>query len=118
MGVDVVVTAPVGMIALLLLLKCLASAISLGSGFRGGLFFASLLIGALAGRLYADVTAQLDPAFAIDAGAAAMAGMAALGTGVLGAPVTMTVLALEATTEISIPAPALIASTTAALILH
>ncbi len=38
-------------IALLILVKALASAISIGSGFRGGLFFASLFLGALVGKL-------------------------------------------------------------------
>ena len=37
----------------LFLLKSLASAISIGSGFRGGLFFASLFMGALLGKLFA-----------------------------------------------------------------
>jgi CIC family chloride channel protein len=118
MRMDVVVALPIGFTALLVLLKCLASAISLGSGFRGGLFFASLLIGALTGRFYADVSVAFDPAFTIDPGAAAMVGMAALGTGVLGAPVTMTVLALESTGEISITVAALIASTIASLIVR
>ena len=40
-------------IALLIGLKSLASAVSIGSGFRGGLFFASLLLGALVGKLFA-----------------------------------------------------------------
>ena len=34
-------------------LKAVASVISLGTGFRGGLFFASLLLGVLSGRLFA-----------------------------------------------------------------
>jgi len=37
----------------ILALKALASMISLGAGFRGGLFFASLLLGALGGQLFA-----------------------------------------------------------------
>jgi chloride channel protein, CIC family len=39
-------------------LKALASIISLGSGFRGGLFFSSLLLGALGGHLFAAASAQ------------------------------------------------------------
>ena len=46
---------PLQFIAMLFVLKALASIVSLGTGFRGGLFFASLLIGALGGRLFADV---------------------------------------------------------------
>ena len=44
---------PVAAIALIFVLKALASIVSLGSGFRGGLFFASLLLGALGGQLFA-----------------------------------------------------------------
>ena len=40
-------------VALLFVLKIVASVISLGSGFRGGLFFSSLLIGTLGGHLLA-----------------------------------------------------------------
>ena len=42
---------------LLVGLKAMASAISIGSGFRGGLFFASLFLGALLGKLFAGVLA-------------------------------------------------------------
>ena len=44
-------------VALLIVLKSLASAISIGSGFRGGLFFASLFLGALLGKLFAGALA-------------------------------------------------------------
>jgi CIC family chloride channel protein len=54
-------SVPLGMLAGLIVLKGLASAISLGSGFRGGLFFASLLIGGLLGRLYAETATLYTP---------------------------------------------------------
>ena len=38
---------------LIFVLKAFASIVSLGTGFRGGLFFASLLLGALGGQLFA-----------------------------------------------------------------
>ena len=44
---------PLATIAMILALKALASIVSLGTGFRGGLFFASLLLGALGGQLFA-----------------------------------------------------------------
>ncbi len=110
-------SVPLGMLAGLIVLKGLASAISLGSGFRGGLFFASLLIGGLLGRLYAE-TATLYTPFNFPAGLAAIAGMAAFGTGVLGAPVSMTVLALEITGDFHVTAAALAASALSALIVR
>jgi CIC family chloride channel protein len=110
-------SVPLGMLAGVIVLKGLASAISLGSGFRGGLFFASLLLGGLLGRLYAE-TATLYTPFNFPAGLAAIAGMAAFGTGVLGAPVSMTVLALETTGDFSVTAAALAASALSALIVR
>ena len=47
------VSMPLQIIAGVFVLKALASIVSLGSGFRGGLFFATLFMGALGGRLYA-----------------------------------------------------------------
>ena len=102
----------------LILLKGTASAVSLGSGFRGGLFYASLLIGALIGRLYADVGFLLDPDLAFDPDVAALTGMAALGTGVIGAPITMTALALETTGNFAITLAALIAAVVSSLIVR
>jgi CIC family chloride channel protein len=110
-------SVPLGMLAGVIVLKGLASAISLGSGFRGGLFFASLLLGGLLGRLYAE-TATLYTPFDFPAGLAAIVGMAAFGTGVLGAPVSMTVLALETTGNFSVTVAALAASALSALIVR
>jgi chloride channel protein, CIC family len=81
-------------VAVILAVKGLSSAISLGSGFRGGLFFCSLLIGALSGRLYGEGLNAIWPG-AIDPTAAAILAMAAVGTGVIGAPVSMTFFAME-----------------------
>src|SRR5262249_22216851 len=51
--VDLFIDWPLATLATVLLLKSLASAVSIGSGFRGGLFFASLFLGALVGRIFA-----------------------------------------------------------------
>lgn len=99
-------------------LKSLASAVSLGSGFRGGLFYASLLLGALTGRLYADLGWTLNPDLGLDPDLAALTGMAAFGTAVIGAPVTMTALALETTGNFPITVAALIAAAVASLIVR
>ena len=105
-------------LAVLAAMKGIASAISLGSGFRGGLFFASLLIGGLAGRAYAQSLGLYWPAVAPDLGSMTILGMAALGTGVLGAPVTMTCLALEITGDLGITVAALITCSFTALIVR
>jgi CIC family chloride channel protein len=81
------------------------------------LFFASLLIGGLLGRFYAESVTELTP-FAFPAGLAAITAMAAFGTGVLGAPISMTVLALETTGDFSVTMAALAASVISALIVR
>nr|WP_094975607.1 chloride channel protein [Bradyrhizobium symbiodeficiens]AWM06112.1 chloride channel protein [Bradyrhizobium symbiodeficiens] len=98
--------------------KILASAISLGSGFRGGLFFASLLLGALIGQLYSIVLTGALPTLALQPGTAAIAALAALGTGVLGAPFSMVCLALEITGDFSVTVGAVVASSVCALIVR
>ncbi len=72
--------------------------VSLGSGCRGGLFFASLLLGSLGGQLFAaglnavGVTANAD--------VYAIIGMSALSVSVIGGPLTMTFIALETTGDL------------------
>lgn len=84
----------VGIAALVLLVaKLLASAISLGSGFRGGLFSASLFIGALLGQVIAAVAAAAAPLLPGHAvaqpGLCTAIGMAAVGASIVGSPLAM-----------------------------
>jgi CIC family chloride channel protein len=82
---------------LLLALKSAASAISIGSGFRGGLFFASLLMGALLGKAFAAVMLLISPMPMFPEVIYALVGMSALAVAVVGGPLTMSFLALEST---------------------
>ncbi|HZS63575.1 MAG TPA: chloride channel protein [Xanthobacteraceae bacterium] len=100
---------PLTAIALLFALKSLASIVSLGTGFRGGLFFASLLIGALAGRLFAGIGIILWPASGLDPHAYSIIGMGAVSVAVIGGPLTMTFIALETTGDFWLTTAVLIA---------
>jgi len=84
-------------VALLILLKSIASAVSIGSGFRGGLFFASLLLGALTGKLFAGLLAMVTTVQALPAVVCALVGMSSFAVAVVGGPLTMAFLALEST---------------------
>lgn len=101
---------PTQTIALVFVLKALASIVSLGSGFRGGLFFASLLLGALGGQLFADGLAWTLPHANVDVDAYAIIGLCALSVSVIGAPLTMTFIALEATGDLWLTTAVLIAA--------
>jgi CIC family chloride channel protein len=88
---------PLRALALVFLLKALASVLSLGSGFRGGLFFASLLLGVLCGRLFAGGANLALPSLMLDANVYSIIGMGALSASIIGGPLTMTFIALETT---------------------
>ncbi len=100
---------PLMTIATIFVLKALASVISLGSGFRGGLFFASLLLGALGGQLFAVGMNALWPALQLNPDAFAIIGMSALSVSVIGGPLTMTFIALETTGDLWLTTAVLIA---------
>lgn len=100
---------PIAAIATIFALKALASIVSLGSGFRGGLFFASLLLGALGGQLFAVGMNTLWPSLALNPDAYAIIGMSALSVAVIGGPLTMTFIALETTGDLWLTTAVLIA---------
>ncbi|MBS0383748.1 MAG: chloride channel protein [Proteobacteria bacterium] len=97
-------------------LKMLASTLSLGAGFRGGLFFASLLVGGLIGRAVALAVALFWPNTAPDPVAFALVGMGALAAAVIGTPLTMSFLVLETTSDYALTAAVLTASVASNLV--
>ena len=100
---------PLETLALIFVLKSLASIVSLGSGFRGGLFFASLLLGALGGQLFATGVTTLVPGAHLDPDAYAIIGLSALSASVIGGPLTMSFIALESTGDLWLTTAVLIA---------
>jgi len=96
-------------VALLFVLKIVASIASLGSGFRGGMFFSSLLIGALGGHLLAVALTMAWPTVYFDPNAYAVIGMSALAASVIGGPLTMIFIALETTGDLWLTTAVLVA---------
>jgi len=91
-------------IAMVIVLKLCACLISLASGFRGGLFFASLFVGSLIGKLFAALLAMIGPGLAVDPMVATLTGMATLGVAIVGGPLTMSFLVLEMTRSVDVTA--------------
>lgn len=81
----------------ILFAKVVASGVSVGSGFRGGLFSSSLFIGCLFGAVAALIAAYFDPSFGAQRTAFLLVGMASVAAAIVGAPFTMVFLVLEAT---------------------
>jgi CIC family chloride channel protein len=99
----------------MLLFKAIASAVSIGAGFRGGLFFASLLLGAMLGKLFfggLDLIAAADTPPMI---VCALVGMGSMATAIVGGPLTMALLALESTGSLSLTIAVLAASVVSAI---
>ena len=102
----------------ILALKSVASAVSIGSGFRGGLFFASLFMGALLGKLFAYCTPYIFAHATLTPVIYAVVGMSALSVAVIGGPLTMTFLALEITGDFPITVLALAAVITSSVVVR
>lgn len=107
---DLALGASISVIALALVMKSAASILSLGFGFRGGLFFASLFLGTLVGHLFAAGVNLVAGFPLVDVHNAALVGMAALAVAVVGGPMTMAMLVLQATHDFPLTGAVLAAS--------
>ncbi|HPA38034.1 MAG TPA: chloride channel protein [Phenylobacterium sp.] len=106
------------MLLLLIAMKAAASIISLSFGFRGGLFFAALFLGALEGQAFAELI-NLAPGLPhLNGTVAALVGMGALGVAIIGGPLTMSFLVLETTGDFSVTAATLVASLIASAVVR
>jgi CIC family chloride channel protein len=118
MGVEIMAELGLGALAFLILAKACASVVALGFGFRGGLFFASLYLGALVGRLFVAGLEAAGLHAGIDPMAGALVGMGALAVAIIGGPFTMTFLVLETTGDFGLTAATLTASIVASLLVR
>jgi H+/Cl- antiporter ClcA/predicted transcriptional regulator len=92
----------------LLAVKLIATAISLGSGFVGGIFAPAMFLGASLGAAYGKILAALLPASMVSIAAPpayAMVGMAAVLAGSARAPLTSILLLFELTRDYRIVLP-------------
>lgn len=101
----------------LFLLKASASAISIGSSFRGGLFFASLFMGSLLGKIFALCAPYIGYGDTQPV-VYAVIGMSAFAAAIIGGPLTMTFLALELTGDFQITVLVLAAVITTSLVVR
>jgi len=106
-----------GLCAVLLLGKLVASSLTLGSGSPGGIFAPSLVIGALLGSTFAKSLRSIFPDAPIaESGSYALVGMAGLVAGVMQAPLTGIFLVMEVTRGYDVILPLMIVSVIALLV--
>jgi CIC family chloride channel protein len=101
---------------ILLFAKLAASAISVGSGFRGGLFSSSLFLGCLFGAAFAEALGHFSPEMARQYNAFVLVGMGSVAASIIGAPLTMVFLVLEGTGDFPLTVGVLIGVITASTI--
>jgi CIC family chloride channel protein len=96
-------------LVILLLLKIVATSLTLGSGGSGGIFAPSLFIGAMLGGALGTAAHQFFPALTTTSGAYALVGMAAVFAGATRAPFTAIIMLFEMTRDYNIILPLMIA---------
>jgi CIC family chloride channel protein len=118
MRLDFATDLAAGALAILILSKTAASVVALGFGFRGGLFFASLYLGSLVGRLAILTLHAAGVETGIDPMAGALVGMGAMAVAIIGGPFTMSFLVLEMTGDFGLTAATLTASIVASVLVR
>ena len=103
-------------LALLALLKIIATLLSFVSGTPGGMFAPTLFIGAMLGAAVGGAEHALLPHLAWSPGTYALVGMGVLFAGFLRAPMTSVFMVLEVSGNYSIIVPVIVANTIAYLI--
>lgn len=93
------------LLAALVLMKALATSITLGSGLPGGLFAPSLYIGAVTGGAFGKLVQMLFPALNVSPGAFALVGMGAFLSAATHAPMTAIFLLFEMTASYEVIIP-------------
>src|SRR5665213_3981221 len=103
-----------GLLALLFVLKLVATTISLGCGASGGIFSPALYLGATLGAAFAAAVGLLLPHTGLAAPSAAIIGMAAMVGAGTGGVMTAIVMVFEMTRDYAIIVPVIVAVAIAA----
>ncbi len=98
-----------GLMLGLVVLKILATSVTLGAGGSGGVFAPALFIGAMAGGAFGKVANQFLPSLTAPPGAYALVGMAALFAAAAHAPITGIIILFEMTDNYRIILPLMFA---------
>ena len=107
---------PLATMAVLFVLKLLATTATLGSGNSGGVFAPALFMGAIVGGMVGTVAHQLWPSVAANPGAYAIVGMAAMFSASARAPITAILIVFEMSGDYQLILPLMMATVLATLI--
>jgi CIC family chloride channel protein len=93
----------------LILIKILATSITIGSGGSGGIFAPSLFLGAMAGGFFGSVVHSIFPSVTASPGAYSIVGMGAVVSGTTHGPLSAILILFEMTGDYKIILPLMIA---------
>lgn len=105
-----------GTVLLLLVLKVIATSLTIGSGGSGGVFAPSLFIGSMLGAAYGVAVHHWLPTLTAAPGAYALVGMAAVFAGAARAPITSIIILFEMTDDYRIILPLMFATVISTLL--
>jgi CIC family chloride channel protein len=97
-------------VAILAVLKMIATAMSYSSGNAGGIFGPSLFIGAMVGGTVGSIAHSLFPAWTANPGAYALVGMGAAFAGIVRTPLTSVIMIFEMTRDYNVIVPLMISN--------
>ena len=106
----------IGILLVLIVLKVLATSMTLGSGSSGGIFAPSLFMGAVAGGAFGYLVNYLFPESTATPGAYALVGMAGMVAATTHAPITALLIIFEMTSDYRIILPLMVTVVFSALI--
>ena len=107
-----------GTLLIILAAKIIATAISLGWGFSGGVFSPALVVGAVCGGAYGIVATSIFPALSAGVPAYTVVGMGAVAAAVLGAPISTTLIIFEMTSDYTLTLAVMVAVVVASEFSH
>jgi len=97
-------------VAVLAILKIIATAVCYASGNAGGIFGPSLFIGAMIGAAVGHIAHQLFPATTAGSGAYALVGMGTAFAGIIRTPLTSVIMIFEVTRNYTIIVPLMVSN--------
>ncbi|HSH00612.1 MAG TPA: chloride channel protein, partial [candidate division Zixibacteria bacterium] len=104
------------LLLILVVLKIVATSLTLGSGSSGGIFAPALFIGAVGGGAFGCLVGYIFPELGVHPGAYALVGMACLVGGATHAPITAILIVFEMTADYRIILPLMLAVVFATLV--
>ncbi len=100
----------------LLILKLIATTLTLGSGGSGGIFAPSLFMGAMLGASFGHISYSIFPEIVAPSGAYALVGMAAFVGGATHAPITAILILFEMTGDYQIILPLMLSTVVSTIV--